>query len=65
MISKVAAGNTAYMQQISSSTEQKDVKSVDKPKELDKVESLKEQIKNGEYKFDSQKTAKAVVEDLM
>lgn len=65
MISKVAAGNTAYLQQMSSNSEQKSVKSVDKPKELDKVESLKEQIKNGEYKVDSQKTAEAIANDLM
>lgn len=64
MISKVAAGSSAYMQQIASS-EKKDAQSVEKPKELDKVESLKEQIKNGEYKVDSQKTAKAIANDLM
>ncbi len=65
MISKVAAGNSAYMQQIASKEENKDAKSVDKPKELDKVESLKAQIQSGEYKVDTQKTAKAIAEDLM
>jgi anti-sigma28 factor (negative regulator of flagellin synthesis) len=65
MISKVVAGNTAYMQQVSSDMSNKDAKSVEKSKELDKVESLKEQIKSGEYKFDAQKTAEAVAKDLM
>jgi anti-sigma28 factor (negative regulator of flagellin synthesis) len=32
---------------------------------MDKVESLKEQIQNGSYKFDAKKTAEAVVRDLM
>ncbi|MBE0491074.1 MAG: flagellar biosynthesis anti-sigma factor FlgM [Sulfurospirillum sp.] len=65
MISKVAASSAAYTQQIASHVENKDAKPVAKPKELDKVESLKEQIKGGEYKFDLLKTAQAIVRDLV
>jgi anti-sigma28 factor (negative regulator of flagellin synthesis) len=64
MISKVAAGNTAYMQQVNKNSKKESVP-VHESKEMDKVESIKEQIKNGEYKFDSQKTAQAVAQDLI
>jgi anti-sigma28 factor (negative regulator of flagellin synthesis) len=64
MISKVNAGNSAYMQQVAS-LDKKEAQSVEKPKELDKVESLKQQIQSGEYKVDLAKTAKATAEDLM
>jgi anti-sigma28 factor (negative regulator of flagellin synthesis) len=64
MISKVNAGNSAYMQQVAS-LDKKETQSVEKPKELDKVESLKQQIQSGEYKVDLTKTAKAMAEDLM
>jgi len=64
MISKVAAGNTAYMQQVNKNSKKESVP-VHESKEMDRVESIKEQIKNGEYKFDSQKTAEAVAQDLI
>lgn len=64
MISKVAAGTSAYMQQIGSNSKKESVP-VAKTKEMDKVESIKEQIQNGEYKIDSQKTAEAIVKDLI
>ncbi len=64
MISKVAAGNTAYMQQVNNNSKKESVP-VHESKEMDRVESIKEQIKNGEYKFDSQKTAEAVAQDLI
>jgi anti-sigma28 factor (negative regulator of flagellin synthesis) len=64
MISKITAGNSAYLQQVNANS-QKESASVAKTKEMDKVESLKEQIKNGSYKFDANKTAQAVVRDLM
>lgn len=64
MISKVAAGTSAYMQQVNANSK-KESAPVHETKEMDKVESIKEQMKNGEYKFDSQKTAEAVAQDLM
>ena len=64
MISKVRAGSSAYLQQVNANSKKESV-SVAKTKEMDKVESLKEQIQNGSYKFDAKKTAQAVVRDLM
>ena len=64
MISKVAAGNTAYMHQVDKNSK-KESAPVQETKKMDKVESIKEQIKSGEYKFDSQKTAQAVAQDLI
>ncbi|WP_024955143.1 flagellar biosynthesis anti-sigma factor FlgM [Sulfurospirillum arcachonense] len=64
MISKVAAGSSAYLQQVNSNNK-KESTPVDKPKEMDKVESIKEQIQSGEYKVDSRKTAEAIAEDLI
>ncbi len=65
MISKVAAGSSAYLQQVASKNENKGSAPVEKTKEMDKVETIKEQIQSGEYKFDSQKTVEAIVEDLI
>jgi len=64
MISKVQAGTSAYLQQVNSKN-QKESSSVSDVKEMDKVESLKEQIQNGNYKIDTQKTAEAVAKDLI
>jgi len=64
MISKVAAGNAAYLQQVNSK-DKKELSTVGKAKEMDKVESLKEQIQNGDYKVDTKKTAEAVAKDLI
>lgn len=64
MISNVQAGAAAYLQQVNSKNK-KESSSVSKAKEMDKVESLKEQIQNGDYKVDTQKTAEAVAKDLI
>jgi len=64
MISKVQAGTSAYLQQVSSKNK-KESSSVSEVKEMDKVESLKEQIQNGDYKVDTQKTAEAMAKDLI
>jgi len=64
MISKVQAGTSAYLQQVNSKNK-KESSSVSDVKEMDKVESLKEQIQNGNYKIDTQKTAEAVAKDLI
>lgn len=64
MISKIAAGNTAYMHQADKNSKKQSTP-VQESKQMDKIESIKEQIKNGEYKFDSQKTAQAVAQDLI
>ena len=64
MISNVQAGSAAYLQQLNSKNK-KETASVSKAKEMDKVESLKEQIQNGDYKIDTEKTAGAVAKDLI
>jgi len=64
MISNVQAGNAAYLQQVDSKNK-KEPRSVSEAKEMDKVESLKEQIQNGDYRVDTQKTAEAVAKDLI
>ena len=64
MISNVQAGTAAYLQQVNSKNK-KESSSVSKAKEMDKVESLKEQIQNGDYKVDTQKTAEAIAKDLI
>lgn len=64
MISKVQANTAAYLQQISSQNKKEPI-SVDKTKEMDKVESLKEQIQKGDYKLDTTKTAQAIAKDLI
>ncbi len=64
MISKVQANTAAYLQQISSQNKKESI-SVDKTKEMDKVESLKEQIQKGDYKLDTTKTAQAIAKDLI
>jgi len=64
MISTVQAGTAAYLQQVNSK-EKKESAPVSEVKKMDKIESLKEQIKSGEYKIDTQKTAEAVAKDLI
>lgn len=64
MISKVVAGETAYMQQVNKNSKKESVP-VHELKEMDRVKSIKEQIQSGEYKFDSQKTAEAIAQDLI
>ena len=64
MISNVQANSAAYLQQVNSKNK-KESSFVSKTKEMDKVESLKEQIQNGDYKIDTQKTAEAVAKDLI
>ena len=64
MISKVQAGTSAYLQQVNSKNK-KESSSVSEVKEMDKVESLKEQIQNGDYKVDTEKTAEAIAKDLI
>ncbi len=63
MISNVKASSAAYLQQLNS--QKKEGTAVRESKEMDKVESLKEQIQNGSYKVDIQKTAEAVAKDLI
>lgn len=65
MISNVTAGSSAYLQQVTAKNERQESSPVLKTKETDKVETIKEQIKNGEYKFDLQKTAEAIAQDLI
>ncbi len=64
MISKVTVGSSAYLQQVGVNSK-KESTNIEKIKEMDRVESLKEQIQNGTYKFDAKKTAQAVARDLM
>lgn len=64
MISKVAADNSAYMQQVNKNSKKESVP-VHESKEMDRVKSIKEQIQSGGYKFDSQKTAEAIAQDLI
>ena len=64
MISKVQVGTTAYLQQIDSKNKNES-SLVSKTKEMDKIESLKEQIQNGDYKIDTKMTAEAVAKDLI
>ncbi len=64
MISNVQAGNSAYLQQINSQSK-KETAPVSQTKELDRVESLKEQIQNGDYKIDINGTAEAIAQDLI
>ena len=65
MISKVGAGNSAYLHNSQDTKNKKGIDPVIKSKELDKIEALKESIKSGDYKIDIDKTAKSVVEKLI
>ncbi len=65
MISKVGAGSATYLQQIQKTKDDKGLSSVNKSKELDKTDVIKEQIKNGKYKLDTQKTVQAILKELI
>ncbi len=65
MISKIGAGNSAYLQSSQDIKDKKGVESANKTKELDKIGALKEQVKNNDYKIDIDKTAESVVEELI
>jgi len=65
MISKVGAGNLAYLQNSQDTKNKKGVEPTIKSKKLDKIEALRESIKSGDYKIDIDKTAKSVVEKLV
>ncbi len=64
MISTVQAGNSAYLQQVSTQSK-KEMPPTSKVKEMDKVDSLKEQIQNGNYSINIAKTAQAIAKDLI
>ena len=65
MISKVGAGNSAYLHNSQETKNKKGTGPIIKNKELDKIGALNESIKNGDYKIDIDKTAKSVVEKLI
>lgn len=65
MISRVAVGNPAFTQQVGSNVQKKEISSAEQTQKTDKVQAIKEQILNGQYKFDLQETAKAVAKDLL
>ena len=65
MISKVGVGNTAYLQQLQKNKDDKGLAPIKENKALDKTEIIKEQIKNGEYKLDTQKTVQAILRELI
>ena len=60
MIKKIGENLSIYQNY---STQQN--KKVAENKKLERVEEIKEQIKNGTYKIDLQKTAKAMAQDLL
>jgi len=65
MVSNIRAGSSAYLQSMQDTKEKKGVEPTKKSRELDKVETIKEQIKSGEYKFDMNKTAKSILDELI
>ena len=65
MVSNIGAGSSAYLQNMQDTKDKKGVEPVKKSKELDRVETIKEQIKSGEYKFDMNKTAKSNLDELI
>jgi len=65
MISKTTAGGSSvYLNTLQNDKKSKTAE-VKQNKELDKLESLKEQIKSGEYKVDINKTADSILEELI
>ncbi len=65
MISKTASGNApVYLNTVQNDKKSKPAE-VKQNKELDRLESLKEQIKNGDYKIDIDKTADSILEELI
>ncbi len=65
MISKTTAATAAYTQTVKNNGDKKETVEVKKSKELDKIESLKEQIKSGQYEINIDKTADAVLKELV
>ena len=65
MISKVGAGNTAILQNTQNLKNKKGTAQVKQSNALDKTEVIKEQIKNGTYEVDIQKTAQSMLKELI
>ncbi len=65
MVSNIRTGSTAYLQNMQDVKDKKGVEPVKKSKELDKVDTIKDQIKSGNYKLDMEKTAKSVLNELI
>jgi anti-sigma28 factor (negative regulator of flagellin synthesis) len=51
--------------QITTPTQQKKTQNVEKEEKLGRVEEIKKQIQNGEYKIDINKTAEAMAKSLL
>jgi anti-sigma28 factor (negative regulator of flagellin synthesis) len=51
--------------QIATPTQQKKAQNVQKDEKIGRVEEIKKQIQNGEYKIDIQKTAEAMAKSLL
>ncbi|MDX1809885.1 MAG: flagellar biosynthesis anti-sigma factor FlgM [Sulfurospirillaceae bacterium] len=65
MISKTRAGSAAILQNTQDLKKNKGTAQVKKNKALDKTDMIKEQIKNGTYKVDIQKTAQSILKELI
>ncbi|MFK5880903.1 MAG: flagellar biosynthesis anti-sigma factor FlgM [Sulfurospirillum sp.] len=65
MVSNIRAGGSAYLQNMQDIKDKKGAEPVKKSKELDKVDTIKEQIKSGNYKLDMEKTAKSILDELV
>ena len=65
MVSNIRTGSTAYWQNMQDVKDKKGVEPVKKSKELDKVDTIKDQIKSGNYKLDMEKTAKSILDELI
>ncbi len=65
MVSNIRAGSSAYLQNSQDVKEKKGMEPVKKTKELDKIDTIKEQLKSGSYKLDMEKTAKSILDDLI
>lgn len=65
MISNIGAGKTAILQNMQDLKEKKGTAQVKQNKALDKTDMIKEQIKNGTYKVDIQKTAQSILKELI
>ncbi len=64
MVSNIGAGSSAYLHNVQDTKEKKGVEPVKKNEELGKIDLIKEQIKNGSYKLDMDKTAKSILDEL-
>jgi len=65
MVSNVGARSSAYLQNMQDAKEKKGVEPVKKSKELDKVETIKEQLKSGTYKLNIKETAQSILDELI